>query len=59
MERAVVDWIGLVLIIGLIGSGIFMVHSMERGRSLLQVRFAAVVSIIFMVAFLVHALGGW
>ena len=58
MGLAVVDLVGLVLVLGLIGSGAFLVHSMEVTRSVARVRLAAVLSIAFMIAFMVHITRG-
>lgn len=49
-----VDIVGLVLILGLVGSGAFLLHSMEVTRSLQRVRLAAVLSIVFMIAFIFY-----
>ena len=54
MGLAVVDLVGLVLILGLVGSGAFLIHSMEVTRSLTRVRLAAVLSIVFMIAFIIY-----
>jgi len=50
----VVDLVGLVMILGLVGSGAFLIHSMEVTRSLPRVRLAAVLSIVFMIAFIIY-----
>ena len=54
-----VDWTGLVLIVGLVVSGFMLVRSMEAGQSVLTVRFFAVVSIVLMVAFILHIARSW
>ncbi len=43
------DLVVLVLVIGLIVSGIFLIHSMQVTRSLVRVRIAGVVSLVLMV----------
>lgn len=43
---------GLVLLLGLLASGTYLMHSMEVSRSVPRVRTAAVVSIVFMIAFI-------
>lgn len=43
---------GLALLIGLLASGSLLMYSMEVTRSVPQVRFAAVVSIVFMIGFI-------
>ena len=53
-----VDLVGLVLVLGLIASGGFLIHSMEVARSVSRVRLAAVLSIVFMIAFMVHITRG-
>ena len=40
---------GLALLIGVLASGTFLMHSMEVSRSIPRVRFAAVVSLLFMI----------
>ncbi|MCK4970208.1 MAG: hypothetical protein KAS77_06770 [Thermoplasmata archaeon] len=47
-----VDVVGLALLIGLLASGSFLMYSMEVTRSVPQVRIAAVLSIVFMIAFI-------
>ncbi|UCC94109.1 MAG: hypothetical protein JSW25_05465 [Thermoplasmata archaeon] len=47
-----VDWVGLALLIGLLASGTYVIHSMEVSRSVTRVRIGAVVSILFMLGFL-------
>jgi hypothetical protein len=54
MGLAVVDTVGLILILGLVGSGAFLLHSMEVTRSLPRVRIAAVLGIVFMIAFIIY-----
>jgi len=54
MGLAVVDTVGLILILGLVGSGAFLIHSMEVTRSLPRVRIAAVLGILFMIAFIIY-----
>lgn len=54
MGLAVVDLVGLALILGLVGSGAFLLHSMEVTRSLPRVRLAAVLSIVFMISFIFY-----
>ncbi len=49
-----VDTVGLILILGLVGSGAFLLHSMEVTRSLPRVRIAAVLGIVFMIAFIIY-----
>lgn len=58
MWLAVSEWIGLVLIIGLIVSGVYLVHSMTVTRSLVRVRVAAIVSLVFMIAFMAYTYSG-
>jgi hypothetical protein len=47
-----VDVLGLALLIGLIASGTFVMHSMEVSRSVTRVRIGATLSIVFMLAFM-------
>ena len=47
-----VDVVGLALLIGLVASGTFLMHSMEVTRSVARVRLAAVLSIVFMLGFM-------
>ncbi len=49
MGPTVSDLVVLVLVIGLIVSGIFLIHSMQVTRSLVRVRIAGVVSLVLMV----------
>jgi hypothetical protein len=58
MGRAVVDLVGLVLVIGLIASGGFLMHSLEVTRSPVRVRVGALLSIVFMIAFMLRV-AGW
>ena len=46
------DILGLALLVGLVASGTFLVHSMEVTRSVPRVRLAAVLSIGFMLGFM-------
>ncbi|NIV80010.1 MAG: hypothetical protein GWN39_15005 [Thermoplasmata archaeon] len=46
------DVVGLALLLGLIASGTFLMHSMEVTRSVTRVRIAAVLSIVFMIGFM-------
>lgn len=50
--RPMVDVVGLALLIGLVASGTFLMHSMEVTRSVARVRLAAVLSIVFMLGFM-------
>jgi hypothetical protein len=52
MDTDMVDLVGLALLIGLLASGTYLMHSMEVSRSIPKVRFAAVLSIVFIVAFI-------
>lgn len=47
-----VDMVGLALLIGLLASGTYLMHSMEVSRSVPRVRIAALLSIVFMIAFI-------
>lgn len=47
--RHMVDLVGLALLIGVLASGTFLMHSMQVSRSIPRVRFAAVVSLLFMI----------
>jgi hypothetical protein len=47
-----VDVVGLALLLGLIASGTFLMHSMEVSRSVPRVRLGAVLSIGFMIGFM-------
>ena len=48
---------GLALLIGLIASGTFLMHSMEVTRSVPRVRLAALLSIVFMIGFMLWYVG--
>jgi len=50
--QAMVDVVGLALLMGLLASGTYLMHSMEVSRSVPRVRFAALLSIVFMIAFI-------
>jgi hypothetical protein len=52
-----VDVVGLALLMGLIASGTFLMHSMEVSRSVPRVRLAAVLSILFMLGFMLWYAG--
>ncbi len=52
-----VDLVGMALVIGLIASGGFLLHSLEVTRSPVRVRVGALLSIVFMIAFMVHVVG--
>jgi hypothetical protein len=58
MRLHMADLVGLALIVGLILAGAFLVHSMSVTRSLIRVRVAALVSIVLMIAFMVHTTSG-
>ena len=45
---------GLAILIGLIASGVYLIHSMTVTRSVAHVRLAALVSIVFMVLLMVY-----
>jgi hypothetical protein len=49
MGPTVSDIVVLLLVIGLIVSGIFLIHSMQVTRSLVRVRIAGVVSLVLMI----------
>ena len=46
------DLLGLGLLIGLLVSGTFLMHSMEVSRSVIRVRVSALMSIVFMIGFM-------
>ncbi len=50
--RAMVDMVGLALLLGLLASGSMLMHSMEVTRSVPRVRAFAVLSIFFMLGFI-------
>jgi hypothetical protein len=52
-----VDLVGLALLLGLIASGTFLMHSMEVTRSVPRVRMAALVSVVFMIGFMLWYAG--
>ena len=58
MGPPVVDWYGLALIVGLITSGVYMVHSMTVSRSIVRVRVSALVGIVMMMLFMLHVGSG-
>ena len=45
------DTLALVLLIGILASGAYLIHSMTVTKSLVRVRIAVVVSLIFVIAF--------
>jgi hypothetical protein len=47
-----VDLVGLALLIGLLASGTFVMHSMEVSRSVTRVRLGALLSIGFVIGFM-------
>ena len=57
MGRTVVDLVGLLLVVGLVISGGFLMHSIEVTRSPVRVRVSALLSIGFMIAFVVYIMG--
>ena len=52
-----VDLVGLLLVVGLVISGGFLMHSIEVTRSPVRVRVSALLSIGFMIAFVVYIMG--
>ncbi len=48
---------GLALLIGLIASGTFLMHSMEVTRSVPRVRLGALLSIVFVIGFMLWYMG--
>jgi hypothetical protein len=56
-RQRMVDVLGLALLIGLVASGTFLMHSMEVTRSVPRVRFAALLSIVFMLGFMLWYMG--
>jgi hypothetical protein len=52
MGPAVSDLIGLALIVGLVISGVYLVHSMTVTQSVTGVRVSALVSIVLMILFM-------
>jgi hypothetical protein len=52
-----VDIVGLVLILGVLGSGTYLMHSLEVSRSVPRVRFAAALSIVFVIGLIYYM--GW
>jgi hypothetical protein len=52
MGPAVSELIGLALIVGLVASGAYLVHSMTVTQSLVRVRISALVSLVFMILFM-------
>lgn len=52
-----VDVVGLALLLGLVASGTFLMHSMEVTRSVPRVRFAALLSVVFMIGFMLWYAG--
>jgi len=51
-----VDLVGLALLLGVLASGTLLMHSMEVSRSVPRVRFAAILSLAFMLG-LIYWLG--
>lgn len=54
--RPMVDLVGLALLLGVLASGTLLMHSMEVSRSVPRVRFAAILSLAFMLG-LIYWLG--
>ena len=52
------DTLALALLIGVLASGAFLIHSMTVTRSVLRVRVAAAVSIVLTLAFMIVLAGG-